>query len=219
MRLTWFPVNAIKPEGETLRVDEPDIWPEVWADYLAQFDMSGRIGPDFRCELFVLPQENGCLVRGELSGTVYLACSRCMEAVDLAVKQRFDTFEPYPVGGFKRFADLAPGKTHDKGRRRNEDSQGRRLEEAQKRDELSIDPDVDEEVMRETADERGMEINLGALLWQELVLALPIKALCRPDCKGLCPQCGKNLNLEVCSCDTESLDPRLAVLRNLKIKH
>lgn len=35
---------------------------------------------------------------------------------------------------------------------------------------------------------------------QELLLAFPIKNLCRPDCKGLCPKCGKNLNLGPCNC-------------------
>ncbi|MBQ4132779.1 MAG: DUF177 domain-containing protein [Desulfovibrionaceae bacterium] len=218
MKLTWFPVNAINPEGETLKIEDSSVWPEIWADNLVEFDMAGQIGSDFSGELFVLPQEDGCLVRGKLMGTMHLACSRCTEGVDIVINQVFDTFEPYPGGHFKRLTDLAPGKTHDKGRRRNEDRQDRKLEEAHQRDGLDIDPDVDEEVIREMADVRGgMEINLAALLWQELVLALPIKVLCKPDCRGFCPQCGKNLNLEACSCEGEILDPRLAVLRNLKI--
>lgn len=218
MKLTWFPVNAVAPEGETLKIDDPAIWPDIWSDNLAEFDMSGQIGQDFFGEVFVLPQEEGCLVRGKLSGTVHLTCSRCTEAVDISINQSFDTFEPYPAGHFKRFSDLAPGRTHDKGRRRNEDKQARKIEEAQKRDGLDIDPDVDEEVIRELPDGRGgMEINLAALLWQELMLALPIKVLCKPECRGLCPQCGKNLNQEVCSCESEIRDPRFAALRNIKI--
>ena len=39
--------------------------------------------------------------------------------------------------------------------------------------------------------------------------------LCKEDCKGLCPVCGCDLNTESCSCDTKTVDPRLAVLKNL----
>ena len=47
--------------------------------------------------------------------------------------------------------------------------------------------------------------------------SLPIQNLCREDCKGLCPICGKNLNEENCKCNRLNLDPRLAALRDFKI--
>ena len=62
------------------------------------------------------------------------------------------------------------------------------------------------------------EINLAGLLWEEFVLALPVRPLCKPDCKGLCPDCGKNLNEGSCSCVRDEGDPRLAALRGLKVK-
>jgi uncharacterized protein len=40
-------------------------------------------------------------------------------------------------------------------------------------------------------------------------------ALCREDCKGICPQCGKNLNLGPCDCKVENVDPRLEILKQL----
>lgn len=43
----------------------------------------------------------------------------------------------------------------------------------------------------------------------------PTKPLCSEDCKGLCPVCGCNLNEQSCSCDIRTVDPRLAVLKNL----
>jgi uncharacterized protein len=46
---------------------------------------------------------------------------------------------------------------------------------------------------------------------------LPMKPLCRPDCKGLCPQCGLNLNDEACSCAPD-VDPRLASLGAIREK-
>lgn len=40
------------------------------------------------------------------------------------------------------------------------------------------------------------------------ILAIPMKKLCKEDCKGLCPRCGANLNYEQCSCPKEEIDPR-----------
>lgn len=51
---------------------------------------------------------------------------------------------------------------------------------------------------------------------REIILAdLPQKVLCRDDCRGLCPKCGKNLNQGSCSCDLHEVDPRLAILAKL----
>ena len=61
------------------------------------------------------------------------------------------------------------------------------------------------------------ELNLAGLCGEEFVLALPVKALCAPDCKGLCPACGINRNEAPCGCADEA-DPRLAALRGLKIQ-
>jgi uncharacterized protein len=46
----------------------------------------------------------------------------------------------------------------------------------------------------------GDELDLGDLVRQQVVLGIPISALCRADCQGLCPQCGKELNLGPCRC-------------------
>jgi uncharacterized protein len=60
------------------------------------------------------------------------------------------------------------------------------------------------------------EIDLGLLMREQFYLALPMKPLCRDDCKGLCPQCGTNLNHGTCGCARGWEDPRLAVLKALK---
>ncbi|MGB9792836.1 MAG: YceD family protein, partial [Thermacetogeniaceae bacterium] len=60
----------------------------------------------------------------------------------------------------------------------------------------------------------GDEIDLGDVIEEGLILALPMKPLCSPDCKGLCPVCGCDLNQQQCSCDTQTIDPRLAVLKD-----
>ena len=56
-------------------------------------------------------------------------------------------------------------------------------------------------------------ITLDEDVRQTILLALPLKILCREDCKGLCPQCGKNLNNGPCSCNERENDPRWDQLR------
>ena len=60
----------------------------------------------------------------------------------------------------------------------------------------------------------GDEIDLDEMLTTLFVLDMETKFLCREDCKGLCPSCGKNLNLGPCEC-RKQLDPRFAVLEQL----
>lgn len=54
------------------------------------------------------------------------------------------------------------------------------------------------------------------LLREQVWVSLPMKPLCRMDCRGLCTQCGANLNSETCTCDQEQIDPRLALLAKIK---
>ncbi len=58
-------------------------------------------------------------------------------------------------------------------------------------------------------------LDLTPALRERIILNLPIKPLCRPDCLGLCSRCGQNLNEGPCGCKEEAVDPRLAVLKQL----
>ena len=62
------------------------------------------------------------------------------------------------------------------------------------------------------------QIDLNELLREQFYLALPMKPLCREDCRGLCPQCGTNLNSGECSCAPAWEDPRLAALKALQTR-
>jgi len=62
---------------------------------------------------------------------------------------------------------------------------------------------------------RGEAIDLGELLREQFYLALPMKPLHDENCRGLCPQCGTNLNRETCNCKPAWEDPRLAGLKAL----
>ena len=66
---------------------------------------------------------------------------------------------------------------------------------------------------------QGDELDVAGLLRSETALALPMKPLCRADCRGLCPVCGGNRNLTPCRCETRSADPRLAPLEALRRLH
>jgi uncharacterized protein len=60
------------------------------------------------------------------------------------------------------------------------------------------------------------EIDLGHLMREQFYLSLPMKPLCRDDCRGLCPVCGTNLNRTNCECKRAWEDPRFAALKALK---
>ena len=62
---------------------------------------------------------------------------------------------------------------------------------------------------------RDDEIDLAHMIWEQIVLALPMKPVCKPDCQGLCPDCGVNKNHKSCSCVHDSLDPRWQALKSL----
>ena len=60
-----------------------------------------------------------------------------------------------------------------------------------------------------------MKLDLDELVYSEVITDIPMKHLCRPDCKGLCSKCGKNLNEGACGCPEKEIDPRLSALAEL----
>ena len=65
------------------------------------------------------------------------------------------------------------------------------------------------------------QLDLNRVVETETTLALPMKPLCREDCRGLCPACGGNRNVAACACAAHAPDPRLAALRDLatRLRH
>ena len=59
-----------------------------------------------------------------------------------------------------------------------------------------------------------LRFDLDPLVTEDIFLSLPSKFLCKEECKGVCPRCGKDLNMDSCSCEKE-IDPRLAALKQL----
>jgi uncharacterized protein len=65
-----------------------------------------------------------------------------------------------------------------------------------------------------TAFYKNEALDLEELMREQFQLALPMKPLCSEDCKGLCPECGANLNRTTCTCAPKWEDPRLDALKN-----
>ena len=86
--------------------------------------------------------------------------------------------------------------------------------EIRAREYQALDPEGDPELMSEYVSDDVLDVSAWA--HDALALALPGKILCRPDCAGLCPVCGKNLNLEPHTHEQEAGDPRWAALESLK---
>ena len=60
----------------------------------------------------------------------------------------------------------------------------------------------------------GPGLLLEDVVKEQVLLSLPMRSVCRPDCKGLCPQCGINRNRETCNCSAPTGDPRWAALKS-----
>jgi len=81
----------------------------------------------------------------------------------------------------------------------------------------------DDEEIELSAEEMGLiplagdEIDLGEALAEQVIMALPMRPLCQPECRGLCPQCGANLNEADCGCAPRVFNPKFAALKDLKL--
>lgn len=62
---------------------------------------------------------------------------------------------------------------------------------------------------------QGDVVDISPYIREELIFQEPMKPLCRQDCRGICPYCGKDLNQSECKCDQTAVDPRLAGLKRL----
>jgi uncharacterized protein len=63
----------------------------------------------------------------------------------------------------------------------------------------------------------GNEINFQDALQEQVILAIPFKPLCRTDCKGLCAQCGQDLNSGPCRCSHKPAEGPFAILKQLRL--
>jgi uncharacterized protein len=128
-------------------------------------------------------------LEGEVTGALDLACSRCLTRYRGPIRERFRLVLE-PAG-----------------------------------DRVPADPEGAAALAHEglyLADElesgwfRGTEIQLDRFVGELLALAVPVQPLCREDCRGLCPRCGVDRNVESCSCSEARPDSPFAVLAALR---
>lgn len=129
--------------------------------------------------LQVARDDQDIVVTGDLTASMPLTCSRCLEEFRVTVHPTVDArYIPRPA--VKHVGELGS-------------------------DDLDLDFYEND------------ELNLDTLVETETTLALPMKPLCRAECRGLCPVCGANRNVVPCTCQAQAPDPRLAILRRLSI--
>lgn len=82
-----------------------------------------------------------------------------------------------------------------------------------------VDMKLSDEEREEMLDDggyiEGRELDVDALMHNEILFSWPMQVLCSEDCKGICSKCGANLNQTSCDCDTASLDPRMAAISDI----
>jgi uncharacterized protein len=128
-------------------------------------------------------------LEGELTGELDLECSRCLARYRPPVRERFRLVLE-PAG------DRVPA-----------DPEGAA---ALARDGLYLSDEL------ETGWYRGSEIELGAFFREVIALAFPVQPLCREECRGLCPHCGVDRNVETCSCPEVRRPSPFEALRALR---
>ncbi len=96
------------------------------------------------------------------------------------------------------------------------------LEPVPTRIDFEINTVVDTKKLAEDGEEReekdyidGYNLDVDRLVFDEILLSMPGKTLCKEDCKGLCLKCGSNLNIAECGCDRSVLDPRMSVFKDI----
>jgi uncharacterized protein len=82
-----------------------------------------------------------------------------------------------------------------------------------------IDFNLTEEERTEDLDETnyiiGYNLDVDTLVYNEILIGFPLKLLCDEGCKGICKNCGANLNEKTCDCDNTEYDPRMSVIRDI----
>jgi uncharacterized metal-binding protein YceD (DUF177 family) len=172
-----------------------DVKPQQVSDWLRGLPMRDALGapdpdPDAgegHAELDLYADGTHAFAAGEFVGHLVVACSRCVGPVRLDLQEKLRvTFMPPS----EIPADDADAASEDGPEVAAED--------------LDLFP-FD-----------GEKIDVEPLLREQFVLAIPYAPLCKEDCKGLCPQCGIDLNTGTCTCE-KPIDPRLAALKGLKL--
>lgn len=171
-----------------------EVSPQLVADWLKGLPMRDALAAsegdlqagEGKADLDLYADGTHAFAAGTFKGFVTVACSRCVGAVRLDIDEKL------------RVTFMPPSEMPQE-----DDASG----------------DEGAEVLDEDLDVfpfDGDKLDLEPLFREQLVLAVPFAPLCAETCKGLCPQCGIDLNTGTCTCE-KPIDPRLAALKGLKL--
>ena len=161
-----------------------------WRAFMsAQRDLPSELEEPLRFRLHAHRMGQDLYLEGSVEGGLQLECSRCL------ARYRHVLREPFRLV-------LEPA-----GARQPADPEGA---EALARDGLCLGEEI------EAGWYRGSEIDLGAIFFEVVALALPVKPLCREECEGLCSRCGADRNLGSCDCSEIKTGSPFAVLQALR---
>ena len=177
------------------------IAPEAFADLKEDFRVVGTTEV-----VGIVRREKGTTIILEVrvSSVMEVTCGRCLEPFSVPVYADVKTRFVPPTDFAKVTAETAAREG--------------RLKAGAEDDEEAPEGAEDEDVLG-LAEYRDDTIDLGDVVREQLYLALPMKPLCQEDCKGLCPLCGVNRNRETCTCQQEWVDPRMAALKEWKVRN
>jgi uncharacterized protein len=156
-------------------------------------DLDYAVSEPFRVTLEAYVVAEDVLLSGNVTGSIEVECGRCLQRYRHALAE-----------DFRLLLEPAAGRAPSDP----ESAKALAQEGVTLGDDLGI------------GWYQGKEIVLDAFFTEVISLALPLQPICNDDCKGLCPRCGGDRNLETCACEVEIKPPSpfavLAVLRDTK---
>jgi uncharacterized protein len=181
-------VDRLSESPQRLESIEPAAW--LRAGLGLTDDAEGAVHEDLRISVEAYRMGEDLFVAGEATGAVELACSRCLTRYRQPIRERFRLV-------------LEPA-----GARVPADPEGAA---SLARDGVYLGDEL------ESGWFQGSEIQLDRLVLEQISLGLPVQPLCREDCRGLCPRCGVDRNVESCSCAPVRSPSPFAVLAGLRV--
>ena len=91
----WTPLRDIPAGGREFSFSEPAIWTSAWEE----FGLDCVMAEPLKAEVMLLPGQDGCLIRGRITGSVTVPCGCCTEDATIVLEHEFDEFEPFPEPG------------------------------------------------------------------------------------------------------------------------
>lgn len=181
-------ISAVLPQGLHLSGD-------ITGEDLALSETDAAVQGPLSVTLDLTKADSTVYVTGSLSGTVLRQCVRCLKEYD-------DSLDLWITACYVRQAVEAgrPAKSSAPDKRRKGSEPEQEAEDAEEESYLY----------------QGDQLDLAPMLREQVILSSPMQPLCRADCRGLCVQCGQDLNVRQCQCSTEPISTPFRVLQDRK---